>query len=114
MVIYSPTIEAGVSFDKVHFHILYGIMCNSCTVLAFFQMMARVRQINNDVFYIFTKLKHKPRARLWTYYEVNQQTSYKQDSLLENKYIFDNDSNIIINRKNSFYRILFIHNTWKN
>ena len=111
VVIYSPTIEAGVSFDRVHFDRLYGIMCNSCTVLAFFQMMARVRKFNNDDFYIFTKLKHKPRARLWTYDEVNQQTSYKQDSLLENEYIFDNDSNIIINRKNSLYRNIFIHNT---
>ena len=61
---------------------------------------------------MLTKLKHKPRARLWTYDEVNQQTSYKQDSLLEmNIYIFDNDSNIIINRKNSLYRNIFIHNT---
>ena len=36
VVIYSPTIEVGVSFDRVHFDRLYGIMCNSCTVLAFF------------------------------------------------------------------------------
>ena len=35
VVIYSPTIEAGVSFDRVHFDSLYGIMCKSCTVLAF-------------------------------------------------------------------------------
>jgi len=35
VVIYSPTIEAGVSFDRVHFDRLYGIMCKSCTVLAF-------------------------------------------------------------------------------
>ena len=36
VVIYSPTIEAGVSFDRVHFDRLYCIMCKSCTVLAFF------------------------------------------------------------------------------
>ncbi|MFM7988705.1 MAG: hypothetical protein ACKPKO_56270, partial [Candidatus Fonsibacter sp.] len=38
VVIYSPTIEAGVSFDSIHFDRLYGFMCNSCTVLSYFQM----------------------------------------------------------------------------
>ena len=111
VVIYSPTIEAGVSFDRVHFDRLYGIMCKSCTVLAFFQMMARVRKFNNNDFYIFSELKYNPRARLWTYDEVDQQTSYKQDQLLENEYIYDDDSNIIINRKNCLFRKIFIYNT---
>ena len=76
--------------------------------------MARVRKFNNNDFYIFSELKYKPRARLWTYDEVDQQTSYKQDQLLENEYIYDDDSNIIINRKIVYLgRFLFI-TQWNN
>jgi hypothetical protein len=51
-------------------------------------MMARVSKFNNNDFYIFQNLIYKPRARLWAYDEVDQQTSYKQDSLLEmNTYV---------------------------
>lgn len=110
VVIYSPTIEAGVSFDSVHFDRLYGFMCNSCTVLSYFQMMARVRKFKYNDFYIFTELKYNPIARLWTYDEIDQQCSYRQDQLLENEYIYDSDSNIIINRKNGLFRKIVIHN----
>ena len=34
--------------------------------------------------YIFTELKYNPIARLWTYDEIDQQCSYRQDQLLEN------------------------------
>jgi len=77
----------------------------------FFQMMARVRKFNNNDFYIFSELKYNPRARLWTYDEVDQQTSFKQDQLLENEYIYDDDSNIIINRKICLFRKIFIYST---
>ena len=72
--------------------------------------MARVRKFKYNDFYIFTELKYNPIARLWTYDEIDQQCSYKQDQLLENEYIYDSDSNIIINRKNGLFRKIVIHN----
>ena len=48
VLIYSPTIEAGVSFDLPHFDKIYGIVSSNCnSQRAFLQMLSRVRQTSN-------------------------------------------------------------------
>ncbi len=43
-VIYSPTIEAGLSFDKEHFHKMYCFLSGgSCSPRSFLQMIGRIR-----------------------------------------------------------------------
>jgi predicted metal-binding protein len=68
VVIYSPTITAGVSFDlKNYFYKIFGIIsCGSCSQRDFYQMLARIRyperneitvfnsDINGDSDYYFT------------------------------------------------------------
>lgn len=47
VLIYSPTCEAGVNFDKKHFDKMYGIFTDkSTTPRGLLQMFARIRQIN--------------------------------------------------------------------
>jgi len=103
VVIYSPTIEAGVSFDCDHFDRLYGFMCKSCTVSSFYQMLSRVRKFRCDDFYLFSELKYIPTAKIWTFEEIDNQSTYKQDSVLQNEYVYHEDSDdITIVRKMNF------------
>jgi hypothetical protein len=49
ILIYSPTIEAGVNFDIVHFNKIYGILTNGSTSQrAFLQMLARIRKVTDN------------------------------------------------------------------
>ncbi len=48
VLIYSPTCEAGVNFDKEHFNKMYGILSDkSTTPRGLLQMFARIRQIKS-------------------------------------------------------------------
>jgi len=74
VVIYSPTITAGVSFDiKEHFYKIFGVIsCGSCCQRDFLQMLARIRNpivntitvLNDGIygnlncFFTFKEVKH--------------------------------------------------------
>jgi hypothetical protein len=48
VVMYSPTIEAGVNFDKEHFNKMYCFLNNgSCSPRSFMQMTGRIRTISD-------------------------------------------------------------------
>ena len=50
VLIYTPTISAGVSYEIEHFDILFGYFVNqSCTVETCRQMMGRIRSIKNHI-----------------------------------------------------------------
>lgn len=52
-LIYSPTCEAGVNFDKKYFDKQYGILSDkSTTSRGLLQMFARIRQIKDDTIYL--------------------------------------------------------------
>ena len=54
LLIYSPTIEAGVDFDMKHFDNCYGYMSEGSTCArAFSQMLHRVRQFDSDEILIY-------------------------------------------------------------
>ena len=49
VLIYSPTIEAGVNFDKPHFNKIFGILSDmSTSQRSFIQMLNRVRKITDN------------------------------------------------------------------
>jgi len=53
IVIYTPTITAGVSFTQPHFHKFFGWFMNtSCDYITAIQMMGRVRQIDSHEYHI--------------------------------------------------------------
>jgi hypothetical protein len=61
-VIYSPTIQAGVSFNKPHFDKFYGIFSSHMHVNSIRQMIDRVRQFKDDEFiYFLTNEKIKDK-----------------------------------------------------
>lgn len=54
VLIYSPTISSGVSFDIPHFHKLFGVISNmSCSERDFHQMLRRIRKIEDTDILIF-------------------------------------------------------------
>jgi len=59
-LIYSPSILAGVSFEKVHFDQLVAIFDrNSCFMDMCLQMLARIRNLRDNCMTIFTPLDSK-------------------------------------------------------
>ena len=45
-LIYSPTIESGVSFNHIHYDKIYSIICNNTTSQrSYMQMLSRIRKI---------------------------------------------------------------------
>ena len=52
VIIFTPTIEAGVSFDKERYDVIFGIISDGvASQRSYFQMMARVRKIkDNDIY----------------------------------------------------------------
>jgi hypothetical protein len=50
IVIYSPSITVGVSFDFDYFESIYGYICKSCCARVFYQMLFRIRKfVNNSI-----------------------------------------------------------------
>jgi hypothetical protein len=48
ILLYSPVIEAGVSFDIDYFDSIYGVLAESTTSRAFSQMLARIRKVKSN------------------------------------------------------------------
>ena len=49
ILIYSPTVEAGVNFDIPHFNKVFGILSNNSTSQrSFLQMMNRIRKTTDN------------------------------------------------------------------
>lgn len=139
LVIYSPSVEAGVSFDTVdYFDKKYVILSNqSCSPRALMQMISRIRHIkdNNIMVYLNGLLFHD-KARFYSYYEVAsivhklrknghelalKQLANGKKGLVESPYyqieIYNELENI--NSRPEFFVALFIKlltdkgNTWK-
>jgi len=74
VLIYSPTIEAGVNFDVLHFDKIYGIVCSNCnSQRAFCQMLARVRKTkDNNILLYASSLQYKKisKNKVYSFDEV--------------------------------------------
>jgi hypothetical protein len=113
VVIYSPTIEAGVSFDVLgHFDKVYGYMCTgSCSQRSYLQMLSRVRKFNTDEFNIYSNIDIDTKGKLWAYEEIDENSLYPRDLILNNEYEYDESTEETrIVRKNELYRQIYIHN----
>lgn len=72
VLIYSPTCESGVNFDKKHFEKMYGIFAESTTSRQFLQMLARVRKLDKDEIIILNEVfsKHAKPDEFFNFEEV--------------------------------------------
>ena len=108
ILIYSPTISMGVSFNKVHFNKVYGNFCNtSLNARGCLQQIYRIRNLKDHEIHILIKdgfkMIRKPE-NLETYKKFILRPSQELTRLLkidDNKFNDDKDYNNIrsINRK---------------
>ena len=81
VLIYSPTIEAGVNFDKPHFNKIFGILSDmSTSQRSFIQMLNRVRKItDNEIILNNSGCRFKEMFKLnevkeyYNFYDAEQQ-----------------------------------------
>jgi hypothetical protein len=73
ILIYTPCITAGISFEMTHFDVLFGCFTNrSCDVMTLLQMLFRVRRLNDNKIYLFIEI-----------FNVNELVPYNKDSIEE-------------------------------
>lgn len=117
ILMYTPTIEAGLSFDKQDcFDRLYGYVCsNSTSQRGFYQMLSRVRKFKETEMYIYSDLSCDTyNGKRWTYTEI-EQASFKKDLALDYTYTYNEEEgayNIIQHNimKNKLFREIYNHN----
>ena len=111
IVIYTPTIEAGVNFDVIHFDNIFGIISDgSCSQRSYFQMLARVRKIQDTEIILLNSTGMKlNNCVLWNYNEVKDALIENQNINMTRRYehIGDNIKTIM---KIDFFDELFIYN----
>lgn len=57
ILIYTPTVSAGVSFERAHFDVMFGYFLDrSCSAETCIQMMGRIRNVRDRQFYIYMDL----------------------------------------------------------
>jgi len=92
MLIYSPSVQSGVSFDIPHFDQMFVIMANkSCSARDLSQMTHRIRQFkNNDVLVYLNGLPYREETKFYQYEQMVdyvQSVYKKQKSPVENMFV---------------------------
>lgn len=74
VIIYSPTLESGVDFNREHVDKLYCVLSDKSTSQrAFLQMCSRIRKIREKKIYVYSNgLPHIKNADLITYNEMDE------------------------------------------
>ncbi len=113
LIIYSPTIESGVSFDiENHVNKIYGILSiKSTSQRAFMQMLSRCRKIkDNNINILLNDLPYYENACYYTFNETRDyvislyQNFLKKEIVTENnkvkvKYVYDEYVNNLVYNK---------------
>jgi hypothetical protein len=111
VVITTPTVEAGVSFDADYFDKIYGVISeNSCSQTGFFQMLARVRKVREQDIKILNYSKFKVNKCFpWTFEDVKEGLTFTSTLIEERQYIEVEDT-ILIKTGLSSYQRNYIYN----
>lgn len=113
VLLYSPQIDAGVSFDIEHFDRAYGyIQSDSCTPNAFIQMSGRIRKLKDNNIYVCVekKIALKTDNKLFTLTDAQSylEQSHKFKEVEYNRIIENGRFKII--KKFGFYEKILSHN----
>jgi len=114
IVIYSPSIEAGVDFNIEHFDSIFVIMCSGSTSpRGLNQMINRIRQISDENVLCFTHNLSYTECLDYNYYNFDEVKAYytKHET---NDITFDYDGKNLLKNNDSeyfnIYDILMIYN----
>jgi hypothetical protein len=103
LIIYTPTITVGVDFNKKYFDKIYGYIClGSVCPRVFFQMLFRIRQINDPNIMILSdnKLSMKSWSNIISFEEIKF-SMYGDEEINSYQYIrtwnkFENDNSHLL------------------
>lgn len=109
MIIYSPSVQSGVSFDIPYFDKMYVILSSkSCSARDTSQMGSRVRQfMNNNIDVYLNGLPFREEVVFHTYDEASEYVK-----LIYSKYSIGYDN--LENYETSLYTKILIHNELEN
>lgn len=80
ILIYTPTISAGVSFEREHFDYVFATFTNiSCDVRTCIQMLGRIRNVKEKTYYIW--LNTFPESRIVTVKQLERAIVHDYSSL---------------------------------
>lgn len=101
VLIYTPTVSAGVSFEIKHFDVIYGLFSNqSCDVNSCLQMLNRVRDIkDNEVNILF---KYMPSNLPETKEQIERNLQEQKEDL-DVPFDYDNNGMMRIYKTNYYY-----------
>ena len=108
VIIYTPKITAGVSFDETHFHSVVAFFTNkSCNAESSSQMLFRVRNLIDNTMFIHTSKNTKEEYLPITDESIN---SHINNIIKEGKYPIDKTGLSVNNfnetvEQNSYYRM---------
>ena len=115
-LIYSPTIEAGVSFDhNNHFDKIYGILCNNTTSQrSYMQMLSRIRKVKSNIITILNDKIFKIREYQINYYnydDISEEIRLYKIFEMKSEYVKKNDKLFKVNTfdeytKNHIYNMI--------
>ena len=104
VLIYSPTVEAGVNFDKLHFNKIYGIFGNNSTSpRSFLQMLARIRKTTDNEIIInnsTSNFKINDECELYNFSQVKHNAAYLKCFEKSGRYVLNSNGKKI-------YRVCF-------
>jgi hypothetical protein len=111
VMIYSPTIEAGVNISNDCFYQLFCILSDGSTSQrSFLQMTARIRNLENpDILILNECFKMNQTSNFWNYDDVKPMLSYIKDFQFTSKYV-EKDNQIFMVKSLSPYDENYLHN----
>ncbi len=111
VLIYSPTIEAGVSYDREHFDKLYGIISDfSTSQRAYKQMLNRIRKIKCNNVLIYNKSFNFHNISLWKFNEVKRSLISLDTIKLNKQKSIDSNGHVSYKLCLDKFDINYIHN----
>lgn len=114
VLIITPTVSAGVSFERVHFDYTFGLFTSeSCSVETCMQMMGRVRNVGTNEYNIFIEstLKYYPESINEIMRRLNDYNNYILSDVDESHLSFTYNRDGTINIHNKDYLRIWLENT---
>ena len=113
LVIYSPSIEGGLSFDKEHFDKIYIILSSKSTSpRGTMQMASRVRKIKDPNVHVYlNNLPFREKANFYTYSEIKEYVCEIHSKYLEPIIVLDTEiDKMVIKYEFDLYAKILVHN----
>lgn len=111
ILIITPTVSAGVSFERAHFDRVFGLFTNkSCPVETCIQMLGRVRNVRSNEYTIFIECNNRcfPTSIKEIKNRIYQQQMYVMTDNCNVPFKYDPEGNIVIT--DTFYLQILLEN----